>query len=304
MSVGTVYALHGVVNSATFITQIDSARPSPNTEHLDGIPAGFPYPLFTSTFAQNPGISIETPQLKTILDLSGALESIVDLSGANTDLYFKKIADLGRRVADATTEHIRFRMAQSFLSLNQITAGDRQRAVASCYLGTTYNGSVAPLVPAGSVALSGTPTAAQHYVAGPVKINTVLLPGVQDITIDFQRQLVELSGDGELFNTFAACGQYFPVITVRCTAHAWDTYGLSGTVLTAGDFWLRKVAPTGRVADATQEHIQFSATTGLILPVESSGGGNEPSITTYRIALVGTNATTEPITVDTTAAIA
>jgi hypothetical protein len=303
MAVGTLYALHGIVNSSTFISQIDSARPSPNTDFQDGIPSGFPYRLFTGVFAQNPGISFESPQVKTLLDLTGALTSIVDLSGGNTDLYFKKIADLGRRVADATAEHIRFRMAQAFLSVNQISAGDRQRAVASCYLGTTYNGSTDPLVPAGSLALAGTPTAAEHFVAGPVTLNTVALPGVQDITIDFGRQLLEVSGDGELWNTFAACQQYNPVITVRCATHAWQTYGLAGTVLTSGDFYLRKCNAMGRVANATEEHIKFSATTGLITVTESGGGGNEPSITTYRIDLVGTNATTEPITLDTTAAI-
>lgn len=307
MSVGTVYALHGVVNGATFITQIDSARPTTNTQYQDGVPAGFPFPLFTSNFAQNPDITLETPQVKTILDLTGALSSIVDLSGANTDLYFKKISDMGRRVADATLEHKRFRMAQSFLSLASISAGDRTRAVASIRIGATYNGVVAPLVPAGSLALSGTPTAAEHYVAGPVFYNTgggsTQIPGVQNVQIDFQRLLIELSGDGELWNTFAACQMYAPVITVQCTEHGWETFGAAGSVLTGASIYLRKIAPTGRVADGTAQHTKFAGTSGLIMPVESTGGNNDPSISTYRIALVGADAVTEPITVNTAIAI-
>jgi hypothetical protein len=307
MAVTTLYTLHGILNSSTFISQIDSARPTPNSEFLDGVPAGFPYALFTSHFAVNPDITFETPQIKTILDMSGAVSSIVDLSGANTDLYFKKIADLGRRVADATAEHKRFRCAQAYLSLGQITAGDRTRAVASCRLGTTYNGSTAPMVAAGTTAISGTPTAAQHFVSGPVFYNigggSTQIPGVQSVTIDFGRQLIELSGDGEPYITFAAVQMYDPVITVQCAHHAWETFSVEGVALTGASIYLRKVDADGRVADGTAEHIKFAGTAGLLTVTESTGGGNDPSITTYRIKLVGADASTEPITVTTAIAI-
>lgn len=303
MSVSTLYALHGIVNSSTFLSQISNARLTPDIQTIIAQSAGLSFPLFTGNMSTNPSVSFDCTQVKTILDLSGALASIIDLSGANTDLYFKKIADLGRRVADNSSAHMRFRMSQAFLSLQSITAGHASEASASCLLGTTYDGSNNPLVPAGSQTLSGTPTSAQHFVAGPVVLNTVQLPGVESITIDFGRQLIQLGGDGELYTTFAACGSYSPVITVRCTEHAWATYGLNGTALTAMSVYLRKVATTGRVADGTAEHVKFTATSGLITVDESSGGANDPSMTTVRITLVGANATTEPIAVDTASAI-
>jgi hypothetical protein len=241
------------------------------------------------------------------LDLSGALSSIVDLSGANTDLLFKATADLGRRVADATTSHVRFRMAQAYLALNQITAGHESEAVASCILGTTYDGSNAPLVAAGSVALSGTPTSATHYVAGPVSLNASTLSGVQDISIDFGRRLIVLGGDGEIYPTFCACQFYSPTITIRTLTHVWQTYGITGTALSgsAGAFtaYLRKVSNVGRVADGTAEHIKFTGTTGTIQVDEATGGNNDPSMVTVRVTLVGSSATTEPIAVDTAIAI-
>lgn len=303
MSVNTVYALHGIQNSSTFLSQINNARPTTGSSIMSAQSSGLPFPLFVATQNANPGIPFETEQVKTVLDLTGALSSIVDLSGANTDLYFKKVADLGRRVADATTQHIRYRMSQAWLGLDSITAGDRSPAVASCRLGTTYDGSNNPLVPAGSVAVSGTPTNAEHFVAGPVSLNTVALPGVQEITLEFNRQYIELGADGELYNTFAALGSYAPVVTIRCLEQSWATYGLNGTSLTAMSVWLRKISRTGRVANATEEHILFTATAGLITVEESSGGTNEPSITTIRCTLVGADASTEPIAVDTTAAI-
>jgi hypothetical protein len=303
MSVSTGYVLHGIQNSSTFLSQISQARPTPQNELLIADPAGLPFPVFTATLAGNPAIPFETTQIKTILDLSGALASIVDLSGANTDLYYKKLADRGRRVPDATTEHKRFRMSQAYLSLERITAGHRQEAQASVLLGTTWDGTNKPLVPAGSLALSGTPTSAQHFLAGPVFLNTVQLPGVQDMSIDFQRQLVVVGGDGELYPTFVAMMLYRADVTIRCTEHDWQTYGIDGTALTAGSFYLRKMATTGRVADGTAEHIKFAATAGEITVEDSSGGGNEMSMTTYRVTCVGADANTEPITVNTAIAI-
>jgi hypothetical protein len=238
MAISTLYTLHGVVNSSTFLSQISNARVTPDIDVMIAQSAGLPFPLFTANNRTNPGVTFDTTQVSTILNLSGALSSIVDLSGANTDLYFKKIADLGRRTADASGAHMRFRMSQAFLSLGQISAGHNSEASASVRVGTTYDGTNSPLVPAGSQVLAGTPTHAENFVAGPIEINTgsglVQIPGVESMTIDFGRQVMEMGADGELYNTFAACQFYSPVITVRCTEHAWPTYGLNGTVTTGG----------------------------------------------------------------------
>lgn len=304
MAINTVYVLHGIVNSTTFISQITNARPSPQMETLIAAAAGMPFPQFVANMGVDPETAFDTTQVKTILDLSGALSSIVDLSAANTDLHFKAVTNKGRRTADASLAHIRFRMAQAWLSLDRISAGSRSEAVASVRLGTVFDGTNVPLVPAGSLALAGTPTSAEHFVAGPVELNTVALPGVQEITIEMNRQVLKLHGDGELYNTFAAHAVYSPVVTIRCTEHDWQTYGLNGTACTSLELWLRKVATTGRVANGTAEHIKFTATSGLISVDETSSGGNETAMTTYRVSLVGANATTEPITVSTTTAIA
>lgn len=307
MSVSTVHVLHGIVNSSTFISQISSARPMTDIQTLIAQSAGLPYPLFTATMGVNPAVPFETTQLKTILDLSGALTSIVDLSGANTDLYFKKVADLGRRVADASSAHMRFRMSQAFLSLDRISAGHNSEAVASCRLGTTYDGTNNPLVPAGSQTLSGTPASAFHYVAGPVSLNigagAAVLPGVQDITIEFNRDVLQIGSDGELYPTFVASRFYSPVVTIRCLEHVWASFGINGSALTGATFYLRKVAATGRVANATAEHIAFTATAGLVHVDEATGGNNDESMVTVRCTLVGADATTEPISCNTATAI-
>ncbi len=307
MAIASVGVLHGIVNSSTFLSQISNARATTDIQNIIAESAGLPFPLFTAPMSIGPMVAFDCTQLKTILDLTGALSSIVDLSGANTDLLFKATSDLGRRVADATTGHVRFRMAQAYLAVNQITAGHNSEATASCVLGTTYDGSNAPLVAAGSVALSGTPTGSTHWVAGPVSLNASALAGVQDMTLDFGRRLIVLGADGELYPTFCACQFYSPVLTFRTLTHVWQTYGITGTALSGSSgaltAYLRKVSSTGRVADGTSQHIKFTGTTGTIQVDEATGGNNEPSMVTVRVTLVGADSTTEPIAVDTASAI-
>ncbi len=308
MAIASVGVLHGIQNSSTFLSQISNARVTTDIQNIIAESAGLPFPLFTGPMSIGPSVAFDCTQLKTILDLTNSLTGIVDLSGANTDLFFKATQDLGRRVADATTGHIRFRMSQAYLAVNQITAGHNSEATASCVLGTTYDGSNAPLVAAGSTALSGTPTGATHWVAGPVSLNASALAGIQDISIDFGRRLIIVGGDGELYPTFCACQSYQPTITFRTLTHVWQTYGITGTALSgsagAMTAFLRKVSSTGRVADGTAQHIAFTGTTGTIQVDEATGGNNDPSMVTVRVTLVAASATVEPIAVDTASVIA
>jgi hypothetical protein len=303
MAVSTVHVLHGIVNASTFISQINSANPITNIERLVAESAGLPYPLFTATMGVHPAIPFESPQLTTILNLSGALSSIVNLSAANTDLYYKRVDDLGRRIADASLAHKQFRMSQAYLTLDSITASNRGEATARCRLGTTFDGTNAPLIPTGSKALAGTPISPDHFVVGPVSLNGSVLAGVEDTTIELNRTLYELSSDGEIYPTFAAQRFYSPVVTIRCYEHVWDSFGILGNALTAGVFYLRRVASNGRVPDGTASHIKFTADTGTIHMEDASGGGNDPSMVTVRCTLVSANASAEPIAVNTASAI-
>lgn len=307
MAVSSMHVLHGIVNSSTFISQIGSSTSSPGIQTMVGHAAGLVNPLFVANMSQNPGVAFQSSQIKTLLDLTGV--TIEDLSGANTDLLFKACTDGAARVADATTGHIRLRAANAVLDLSSITAGHNSEAVASCRLICYYDGTNEPIVPAGSVALSGTPTSAEHFVAGPVFLDLTgsaraQLTGIQDITVDFGRTLIEVGGDGELYITFVAEGSVEPTITVRGFNVPWASFGLNGSSFATADVFLRKMARTGRVANATQEHIQFAAAAGYVYVSESAAGNNEGVITTVTIKPIASSASTTALTVDTTAAIA
>jgi hypothetical protein len=299
MAISNQYVLHGIVNSTTMLSQISNARAVTGIDQLVSYSAGLPFPLFAGNLGQRPGYTFECSQIKTIIDLCGL--TIVNLTGNNTDFYFKAATNLGVRVADATTSHLRFRSAQAGLYPMSLRVGHRQEAYLSCRICMPYDGTNEPLVPAGSLALSGTPGAADHWVQGPVYLNTVQLPGVQEMTIDFGNNLLQAGGDGELYDTFVFIETHQPKITIRGYNVPWATYGLNGTALTAGSFYLRKVSPTGRVANGTASHIKLAATAGIINVQETAAGGNQAAMTTIEITPVGADAATYPLTITGTA---
>jgi hypothetical protein len=231
---------------------------------------------------------------------------VADLSGGNTDLFYKQVTNLGVRLAAATTSHLRFRMASSVLYWTSIGAQHQQIASLAGRIVPIYNGTNAPIVPAGSLALSGTPAAAEYYTLGPVVINTVTLPGVQSWTLDLGIRVMEVSSDGDVYTTFCAIQEREPVLEVTSLeTGAWATYGLDGTAVSALVFYLRKkAADGGNVANGTTGHMSFTAGGGKIMLGSTSAGGNEPAGTTLRIPLRAADSSGATVTINTNTTIA
>ena len=301
MSVSTVHVLHGVKTPAQFYSQIEEHTSSPRIASMLGTPSGHYEPLFQGVKGVMPDVTFKTTQLTTLfteLGLYGA-----SMAAGNTDLFFKKVTDLGKREAAATTTHTRLRMSQAYMYWRSLTAGHQAEAKADVRIMTTYDGSNNPLVPAGSLALSGTMTAAEYFCLGPVSINTVAINGIQDCTIDLGVETIEAGSDSDLYNTFCAIRHLTPVITLRgLAAEHWATYGINGTALTGLVLYLRKLnknvaSGLPYVANATAEHIKFTASAGVITLDESSGAGKSELTTTLRIALAAEDDTHDSLTI-------
>lgn len=301
MPVASVDLLHGIVNSSTFISQFTSAEVSPMIEAMVANPAGLVDPMFAANMGQKQEIRFTSGQLKTILDLTGV--TVYDLSGANTDLHFKAAADQGSRQAAASTVHHRFRAAQGLLMVESISAGHRSEAQATCRLICGYDGTNVPIVYAGSLAVAGTPTSAEHFVLGECHLNGSEIDGVQDMTIDFGRQMIQVGGSGELYDTFNAEATVSPTITLRCysTGAMWTAATLNGVAISSGSFYLRKLATVGRVADGTADHIKFAVTNGIAYIETTAGDGMSPDITTITIKPVAASATAKALVLTSTA---
>jgi hypothetical protein len=307
MSVANVFTLHGIANGSSFLSQISNSRLTAEMNELLGTPAGLPYPTFVANGGMKPTETFDCTQIKTLLDTTNALAGIADLSANNTDLYYKKLQDLGVRVNDATQQHKRVRASLAYLIVERITASHDGEASASCKIGALFDGTNPPFVPAGGLALTGTPSSVEHFTVGPVFANTgsgfVQIPGVQQTTIDFRRAIIELGSDGELYITFCAMADWKPQIGITCTEFVWDTYGMTGVAFTGLSVYLRKKTTTGNLANGTPQHIKFANAVGGLLAVQDVAGGvNDPAMTNVRFTCLG-DASNQPLTVNTAIAI-
>lgn len=308
MSIASKFVLHGIVSGANFLTQIDNCRVSPEAEILLSMPAGVPYPMNASVIRVVPMATFETEQLATLLGLGGNNGvNLIDLSAGNVDLYWKKTKNLASREADASLVHSRYRAAMACLSVDRITAGDKRPARASCTLYCLYNGSAVPMTFTGSVALSGTPAAADRWLAGPAEITdtfptTIDVAGLQELTVDFQRRVKIDGSAGELYATHAFQQETSPIITVSGFDQLLPSIG-NGVELTDAKAYLRRSDKTAPYAAAATEHILIDAGVAIATIDEETGGGNQDAQSKLRITPITSDGTVSPLAITLSSAI-
>ena len=190
--------------------------------------------------------------------------------------------------------------------VKSIQANHQGRATAEVRICGVYDGTNAPIIPAGSIALTGlTPSAAEYFSLGPVEINTDTLDGVQDMSLDLGVETIERGSASEIFDTFIAIKQINPKFTIRGLAtEPWNTYGLVGAELTAVSVYLRKLnnllaGGIAYVADATAGHILLGATAGTITVEDTQAGGNGEAVTGLMLDIASPDTTTNPVTINT-----
>lgn len=296
-----LHVVHGMLlPSATFLSQLQDGTITTGIQEIAVVPAGFPQPLALHTGAIRPMVTFTTSQLASLFGATGVYG--YDTSGGNTDFFCKATDDLGVRIADATTSHIRLRATEGLLNWMSIEAQQDGVAVARCRFAPTYDGTNAPLVAAGSVALSGTPSGGECYSMGPVYHNSSGIPGVTGWSLDLGISFHEVPSDGEPYLTYIGVREIMPVLTVRgIRAQDLVTYGMAGLAVTSqlNCYLRRKTTDGGFTADGSSAHIEIAATNGLILPQSASGGGNELMTPEVRILLRPASASAQAITITT-----
>jgi hypothetical protein len=300
MPLAAADVLHGIYNGSTFISQFTSQEVSPSIQTIIATAAGQLYPQFASVARTVPMKRFTTTQVKTILELTGT-SGVADLSAANTDLYFKSAADQATRGASASSLHHRLRASKAFLVLESISAShDGGEAQATCSIYCSYDGTNAPLAYTGSVALSGTPTSAEHFTLGPLYLNSSQLDGPQNLNINFGQNVYAGGGSGDLYNTFHCLMQQTPQITIDVVPSAIWGSGLAFDISSCS-LYLRKKDRTGNLANATAEHIKFSVPDGLACIGRTGGDGASINTSTLMLNPVSTSDTALPIVLTSTA---
>lgn len=300
MSVSTIHRIDRIVSStpSLALSQIVSQSAQTNNQQLRESAPGHVHPLFTAVQEQKPTFNFQTSELDTLLAAVGIGGATV----ANADLY-QKLATTTGSVARATTSHARLRIAEGVIYWTSIRMAHNQVATADVIVAANYDGSNNPIAASGTVALSGNLTDALKFGVGPWSINGTAVPGIKEVELNSGIQLTQEGSGSELWDTFTGIEMTQPEIIIRTVEMVnYRTYALAGNALngtTGVTGYARKFAPTGRVANATAQHIQFLAANGVLVPQENAGEGTTPMTDTLIIHPIAASDSTLPITIST-----
>lgn len=309
MSISSVYRLSMVQlpGTSVYLKQIESAQVSAGVQAALHKGAGEILPSFRATERQQPIITFRTSALGTLLDNVGFTG--LKISATPLYLYFR-LATETANTAIATASHLRVAVNLGLIYWNSITLPNSGQGTAEVTVCAAYNGTNAPLVYTGSVAVPSQPISAEYFSAGPVTLNGgAAISSVQSITVNSGISTEKLNGSSEVFDTWVGINAADASVNVECldrinlSGSGIDTSGvaISGTT----KFYARKRAQGGfaPVSDATAEHIEFTVGAGRIIPDTTSGDGARPVSDRFMIDPITSDGTTALITYDTTAAI-
>lgn len=289
MAIDNEYVLHGIsLPGGQFFSQITNQSVSPELALLMGQGAGIDYPMFAGMLTRQPYIQFTTTQLKTLVTVTSG-GPCAALSGGNIDLYFRRITPQSRRDAVASTTGYRMRATLGHLYWTRFSArqGDQAGATADVRIALCSDGTNAILTPAGSQAMSGTPSFAERFILGPWKINGTLVPGVQEVTIESGAQQIIESDSGGVDPNFVAQASWAPVVTLRTPSMAnWTAQGI-GVTSHAVIGYFRQLGATGATADGSSVHLLGTTLSAVIQIEESNTDGRTPVRTGLRCTCVG-----------------
>lgn len=254
--------------SGTDLTQLDALEPEFGLEGFRVNSASEVLPGFTGSMHSRPVLAMQTTQIKDVIDKMDQDGIAKGYSASNIDLEFRKVTSLTGRIALATTSNLRLRLANSLFCLNSISARIGSLATCNFTLLPISDGSTAPMVYGSGVAISGTSAVQAVFEVGPVSLNGSALC-VQGWDFNTNISMIERRCSGSAYLEYAAVGNASPTLEIDLDDLATALAMLpAGANLSSLTFYLRKKSQGGiNVADATEEHIAFTASVGMARPI-------------------------------------
>lgn len=290
------------------IQSLSSGSLNANIQSLVERGSGEILPNFISTQSQKPTIEFTTPEIDQVLTACGHTGTSIA-----TGTFWIKAGATAGRVARATASHERIACTTGLMYWDRIRLPHNGKGEIDARIITVWDGTNAPFIRTGSSALSGTVSATNYYRCGPAKINNTAIGALQEITINNNVQIEEVSSDGDVLTSFASVKTCETVIEVRTlnminwgTSITYDGIPLDGT--NGFVCWARKFSADNQmVANATAEHISLTILQGRIVPLDTQGQGSEILSDRFRVegrAWVDGSNVLRFLDIDTTAAIA
>ncbi len=292
MAINTLYKLDKIVlASGQELHAVNNNQVQFGIKTMMERSAGEVWPNFRANQEQKPMLQVTTKQLDKLLT-NVPMEGNFALSPV---AYLKKAAAAGS-VARATTVHEKAVITECCIYWTSIRLSHNNAGEAQVVIVPVFDGTHDPIIFTGSIALPGTLSAASYFGVGPVAINGVAIPGIQEVTIESGIKLLQLGDSSEEFDTFVGLETGDPSVTIKTLEQInWLTMGLRGTALDGTDGLLvygRKFANNGsRVANATAEHLKFVALNGFCVPQDTNGQESSPVTDTLKVELVAPDST-------------
>lgn len=298
MTTDIVYYPHAIRTTAIaggaeglILTLLDDVEPSHNFMDLTSYCAAQVGPQLVGSHMASPDNRFSTPQLGTLLAAlaSGPYGICRDYSDSYVDTWYRAGANLGMRVAKATTSHLRMRaQANTLLALESLEASEGGTAQARCRLCHILNPQTGadPLVPTAGAALEGIASGGRIYTLGPIALNGTALKGCTNARLDFNVEYDQESSHGDGFLTYCGIRSIRPVITLRTRKSDYlATFGTRGTAFSSLTWYFKsKLAGGINEADASAFHIKITSAAAGVIKARGISGGKADCLLTIDLA--------------------
>jgi hypothetical protein len=265
----TAYSGYSVAFDSTVIDDIISQSETPGIELANERAGGAVDIEFQSVSKGEPRIKFVTRQIGDALGLMDSAQAYLckDLAALTTGLIvtYQKRAQGG--IFTSGSNHLKGTLADGMACWNRITAEEfRDAEIEIEAVGVHSTGLANPYSVSASQALPTRGAIDSRYRIGPLTINNVAMGSLSRVEIRQELELEILYKGGAIFPTLVCIRSRkvmftFQGVDVGLLA-ASGAIGASGTVSDQANmkFYLRKQSQNGLyVADATAEHISFSA---------------------------------------------
>jgi len=301
LSLHTLYAVD--IDSVT-IDQIVSQAVAPNVAQAVSAGDGQVFGSFVHAGRISPSISFSTTGLTAALTKLAPSGFALAAAALGTFFFRKRVKGGALEVG---SNHIKALITEGIVVPRSLSA-DQDSSSLACDAIATYDGTNLPILVTGSQALTGTPTIAEQFVAGPVTINGVQLEGIVSIELDFGISLTIPAHDGQIYPMYAAIASFRPTLTIRTLdAVALSTFGVAGTAqgATPSVAYLRaKVDGGGTIANDVASHINIATTASKGMITVNELSAEQEGDATCEITITPTSAgVLHPLTITTGAVI-
>lgn len=306
-TLGPVQLFTDAMGAAVLIGGITQQALPTGTEVRSEPSSGDPYPSHQAIVAQKPTASFTSYHLATILDTLGVAGlPIFSATNYGLRMYAQKYTE-GSTPASGSV-HRMYTIRQGLIVPTRLSCSHQGDATLEVAVISTYDGTNDPLVITDTVAMPSGLTDAERFTLGNVTFGGISLPQVTGVDITFGLGTRSTGSNSDIWDTHCSIRTVRPSITLRGIDIEWfkssviTLAGKAGTHLNSSVYFRKRAVGGSFVADATSEHIKFTACGLAYIDQAFSASTNEdaePSVT-IPLRYDGTN---YPLIVDTTSAL-